>query len=199
RTGRGAIRPVARAADSRAGAGGAAAGAAGWVVGEWADGDRRGTAGLTSPCTVPPARVYRAVPAAGSPGRHRPAPWQGTPLMSRLVSAALAVSLAAHPLAAQDPPKPDAVERALAVQKAIAAARQHLAANAPAEAVAVLEPRVADADGNRTFLALLRDAYVAELKQLETNPAADPARLAQARRRLNLIGGAAAAAPAAES
>jgi hypothetical protein len=83
--------------------------------------------------------------------------------------------------------QPPLVERQLAVQSAMAAARKHLDARAPAEAIAALEKELTNADGNKGFLDLLREAYRAELAQLEkTN--ADPARLAQTRRKLALLG-----------
>jgi hypothetical protein len=114
--------------------------------------------------------------------------------MSRPV-VALAVLLTL-PLAAatQDP---DPVVKALAIQKAMETAEKYLAANMPAEAVAVLEAELSNADGNRAFLSLLRRAYAAELRQLEAAPNADPNRVAQVRRRMNLLGGPEpAAAPA---
>jgi hypothetical protein len=120
------------------------------------------------------------------------------PHMPRPAPALLVCALCLSPLTAQEP-KPDPVEKALAVQKAIAAARQHLTANEPARAVEVLEAQVSGADGNHTFLALLRDAYTAELKQLETDPNPDLLRVAQARRRLTLLGGGPAPTAAAPS
>lgn len=117
--------------------------------------------------------------------------------MPRLAPALLACAVCLTPLTAQES-KPDPVAKALAVQNAIAAARQHLTAGDPTRAVEVLEARVTDADGNPAFLSLLRDAYAAQLKQLETGPSPDPARIAQTRQRLNLLGGTATptAAPA---
>src|SRR5581483_3787770 len=134
---------------------------------------------------------------AGTPERSRPRPAR-MPHMSRLAPALLACAACLSPLAAQEP-RPDPVDKALAVQQAIATARQHLTANDPAKAVEVLEARVRDADGNHTFLALLRDAYAAEIKQVEANPAADAARLAQARRKLGLLGDGPAPTAAAPS
>src|SRR5439155_7713771 len=104
--------------------------------------------------------------------------WQGCRPMSRPALVGLALILAVPALPAQDP-KPDAVERALALQKAMAAARQYLTANQPADAVVVLEAQLGTADGNRVFLALLRDAYVAELKRLELGGSPDPAAVAK--------------------
>jgi hypothetical protein len=100
-------------------------------------------------------------------------------------------------LVASDP-KPDGVERAVAVQQAMAAAEQYLAGNMPGEAVAVLEGQLDRADGSRAFLALLRRAYAAELKQLEMTPTADPDRLARVRKMLDLIGAPKADEPATQ-
>jgi hypothetical protein len=107
--------------------------------------------------------------------------------MPRLGLSALTLILVATAAPTQDP-KPDAVEKALALQKAMASARQYLTANLPAEAVGVLEAQLGTADGNRTFLALLRDAYVAELKRLELGGSPDPAAVARVRRKLDLLG-----------
>ena len=82
----------------------------------------------------------------------------------------------------------DPLERAVAVQKAIAAAEQYLAAGSSAEAVAVLEPQVSNADGSRAFLAVLRKAYAADLKAAESAATADPARVARARKMVALLG-----------
>lgn len=79
----------------------------------------------------------------------------------------------------------DPVERELVIQAALAAADDHLAAGKPAEAVAALEARLADADGHRGYLAALRKAYTAALAA----PDADPARAAQYKRKLDLLGG----------
>ena len=85
-------------------------------------------------------------------------------------------------------PKPDGVAKALAFQKAMVSARDHLAANAPREAVGVLEAQLPNADGSRAFLVLLRDTYVAELKQLETAATPDGERLAYLKSHLNQLG-----------
>ena len=84
---------------------------------------------------------------------------------------------------------PTPLEKSLAVQKAMATARQYLDVNMPAEAVAALEAEVPHADGNKTFLNLLREAYLAELHQVEKAPKPDAARVAQLRRNLGLLGG----------
>src|SRR5262245_32693737 len=104
--------------------------------------------------------------------------------MPRLV--ALASLLVLVPvLIASDPPP---VERHLALQKAMLAARQYRDVNMPADAVAALEAQIASADGNRAFLSLLREAYLAELARLEKAPTADQPRITQLKRHLALLG-----------
>jgi hypothetical protein len=88
------------------------------------------------------------------------------------------------------------VEKQLAIQKAMLAARQHLDGNNPAEAVAALEAQIANADGSKAFLTLLREAYQAELTQLEKAGTQDGPRAALVRRHLALLGGTPAAPPA---
>jgi len=105
--------------------------------------------------------------------------------MSRLVALGSLLLLVPALLAADPPP----VEKQLALQKAMLAARQYLDVNMPAEAVAALEAQIAGADGNKSFLTLLREAYLAELAHLEKSPAADGAHIAQLRRHLALLGG----------
>jgi hypothetical protein len=61
--------------------------------------------------------------------------------------------------------------------------------NMPAEAVAALEAEVANADGNKAFLTLLREAYLAELYRLEKSETPNAERAAQVRRSLALLGG----------
>src|SRR6188508_899164 len=110
--------------------------------------------------------------------------------MPRLALASLFTLLyALTSLAAE--PEPTPVEMQLAIQTAMADARKHLDAKQPAEAVAALEKEVANADGNKAFLSLLREAYLADLTELEKRPNADPYRLAQTKRKLALLGGAA--------
>jgi hypothetical protein len=88
------------------------------------------------------------------------------------------------------PADPTPLEKQLAVQAAMASGRKYLDAQQPVEAVAALEKEVANADGNKAFLGLLREAYLAELYQLEKDSAANPERLAQTRRKLTLLGAA---------
>ncbi len=103
------------------------------------------------------------------------------------LSLAVLVSLSCSLFAAD--PRPDSVERVLGLQQAIADAGKLLNEGKSAEAVAILEAKLANADGNRAFLDLLRRGYNAELQRLETSPNTDPATLAMARRKLELLGG----------
>jgi hypothetical protein len=84
----------------------------------------------------------------------------------------------------QDSSKPAAVERAVGLQRALADAKDLLAANRPAAAAGVLEAQLLNADGSKAFLGLLRDAYVEELRTLSGNPA----RATLLRERLILLG-----------
>lgn len=86
---------------------------------------------------------------------------------------------------------PTPLEKQLTLQTAMVTARQFLDVNMPAEAVKTLEEELANADGNKAFLSLLREAYLAELQQLEKAATPDTARIAQVRRKLTLLGGAA--------
>lgn len=106
--------------------------------------------------------------------------------MPRLALALLGALVCAPLVPAADPTP---VERQLAVQAAMASARKYLDSQMPTEAVAALEKEVANADGSKAFLALLREAYLAELYLQEKTPNADPEKLAQTRRKLLLVGG----------
>lgn len=101
---------------------------------------------------------------------------------------ALLCALACAQYAVSDELTP--LEKQLAVQTAMASARKHLDAQQPAEAVAALEKEVANADGNKAFLGLLRESYLGELYRLEKDQNAAPERLAQTRRKLALLGAA---------
>lgn len=104
--------------------------------------------------------------------------------MSRLLATFVLIGSLAAAVAA-DPPS----DRSLALQKAMVTARQFLDVNMPAEAITTLEAEVANADGDKAFLSLLREAYLAELQRLEKVPMPDPARVAEVRRSLALLGG----------
>jgi hypothetical protein len=78
------------------------------------------------------------------------------------------------------------VGKALAVQQAMSTAREHLKSGKPADAVAVLEAEILYVNGNSTYLALMKEAYVACLKdQRERN--AEPERQEHVRRQLRIL------------
>src|SRR5262249_19547834 len=83
-------------------------------------------------------------------------------------------------------PELSPVEKKLAVQAAMESARKHLDANQLSAAVAVLEKELSNADGGKAYMNLLRDAYAAEIAQLE-KANADQSRIAQTRRKLGLL------------
>jgi hypothetical protein len=72
------------------------------------------------------------------------------------------------------------------VQRAMAAAREQLSSNHPAEAVAVLEAELLNANGNSQFLAILREAYTADLRDLQSRQA-DAGTIDSVRRRLKTL------------
>ncbi len=88
-------------------------------------------------------------------------------------------------LAAEMPP----IERSPAVQKAMTDARKFLDLNMPAEAVAALEAEVANVDGDKAFLAVLRESYLSELFRQEKAETPDAAKITQIRRNIALLGG----------
>lgn len=109
-------------------------------------------------------------------------------MLRTVIVAALAGAILFAPVApAADLPNP--IEKQLAVQSAMANARKHLESHSPAEAVAALEKELSNADGNKAFLALLREAYQTELSLLEKSPAPNQQRITETRRLLALIGG----------
>jgi hypothetical protein len=88
---------------------------------------------------------------------------------------------------AQPSPETDArVGKALAVQQAMSTAREHLKSGKPAEAVAVLEAEILYVNGNSTYLALMKEAYVACLKDLKQKNA-ESARQEHVRRQLRIL------------
>lgn len=107
--------------------------------------------------------------------------------MARLL-ALFAVPTLVPALLAADPTP---VEKQLTIQKAILAARQAIQADRPGEAVSALEAVIANADGNKALLTMLREAYAAELAHQEIAATPDSARIEQLRRHLSLLDGAA--------
>jgi hypothetical protein len=117
------------------------------------------------------------------------------PPMARSRLAALVCAVLILPAARSADPAP--IDRTLAVQTAMAEAKDLLAANKSAEAVAALEGQLPHADGSRAFLDLLRSAYAAEVARLQ-RAGTDPKQVADVRTKLTLLGGSAEppAAPA---
>ena len=101
----------------------------------------------------------------------------------------LAFFLCTCPLVAEPPTKD--VGTVLGVQRAIAAAREHLRSNRAAEAIAVLEAELLNADGSPQFLTLLHDAYTAHVRELQLQKA-DAFAIESVRRRLKVLEGKAA-------
>ena len=86
----------------------------------------------------------------------------------------IALLFAASSLRADPPPPPAALEAALGQQKAMVQARAFLRMEEPRKAVFILEQQLSKANGNTTFLELLRDAYRAYIKELHlANQSAD--------------------------
>ncbi len=108
-------------------------------------------------------------------------------MLRLLLALAFTGVLLVVPLAPAADPTP--VEKQLAVQSAMETARKYLDAQMPSEAVAALEKEVSNADGSKTYLTLLREAFLAELYRLEKVTPPDTERLAQTRRKLSLLGG----------
>jgi hypothetical protein len=118
--------------------------------------------------------------------------------MSRLIAALVFSGMIALTAAAD----PGPVEKQLAIQSAMGTAQQFLKVEMPGKAVEALEAELPNADGNKNYLALLKQCYLAELGQLMKDPAANEARIKQVRRCLDLMTGGApmpvvAAAPPA--
>jgi hypothetical protein len=78
------------------------------------------------------------------------------------------------------------VERALAMQQAMATARILMNENRSGEAVEVLEKQLLYANGNRNYLGLLRDAYIGHLKNLQLHQGSSE-KIEQVRRQLKIL------------
>jgi hypothetical protein len=88
-------------------------------------------------------------------------------LLALVCATAVVLAAPASLLFSAPPDEPDnGVAAALAVQTAIQQAREHLLRNRPQAAVEVLHRELARINGNSTYLALLRDAYQASIKEL---------------------------------
>ena len=90
-------------------------------------------------------------------------------------------------LRAQVPP-PDPTTRNLTIPTAMAEARELLQANQPTAAVESLEKALPFAEGDKSYLELLRTAYTAEMQSLQLRNA-DEKLLATVRTKLQLIPG----------
>jgi hypothetical protein len=89
------------------------------------------------------------------------------------------------------------IENALAVQKAVVVARDYLMREEPKKAVDVLEANLSRINGDRKYLALLRDAYRAYIKDLAlTN---QPALVELYQTRLKILGNQELGQPVAEA
>ena len=78
------------------------------------------------------------------------------------------------------------IARAFGLQKTMNRAKDHLQANRPGDAVAVLEAEILYVDGNATYLAIMRDAYIAYLKDLKQKNG-HPDRIEHVRRQLKIL------------
>jgi hypothetical protein len=86
-------------------------------------------------------------------------------------------------------PAIDSIDRALLVQKALADAKDALAAGDPATAAATLEAQLPFANVNRTYLDLLRKAYEGESTKLRAAKSPDGKRLEAITKRLAILDG----------
>ena len=83
-----------------------------------------------------------------------------------LILACAAVIVLLGPSLGRAWPGDDSLSDTLAVQSAMQQAREHLLRNRPQEAVIVLHRELGHINGNPVYLALLRDAYQATIKEL---------------------------------
>lgn len=79
---------------------------------------------------------------------------------------ATAILLITNSLCRSTPGEDNSFSDTLAVQSALQQAREHLLHNRPQEAVSVLHRELGHINGNPVYLALLRDAYQAAIKDL---------------------------------
>lgn len=111
------------------------------------------------------------------------------PLMARFRLAFLCcVFLISTPLLRAQVPPPDPTTRNLTLQTAMAEARELLQANQSNAAVESLEKTLPFAEGDKSYLELLRTAYTAEMQSLQLRNA-DEKLLASVRTKLQLIPG----------
>lgn len=92
------------------------------------------------------------------------------------------------PSLAAEPPV-DSIDRAILVQKAMADAKDYLAANNAAKATQVLEEQLTHANVNRAYLELLCKAYHGELTKLQLAKNPDLKRQDEITKRLSILEG----------
>jgi hypothetical protein len=74
--------------------------------------------------------------------------------------------------------EPSPLDKALAIQRAMAEAKAHLAAGQPSDATNALESVISNINGDADFLSLLREAYGEELKRQKLARSPDAKRIA---------------------
>ncbi len=78
------------------------------------------------------------------------------------------------------------ISRALALQKAMSDAKKCLADNQSAQAVALLEADILHVNGDESYLALMKSAYIENLKELQSNSGTSD-RIDHVRRQLRIL------------
>ena len=114
--------------------------------------------------------------------------------MTRLLCLTL-ISISSAPFAFAAEPPYDSIDRAILVQKAMADARDLLAANDPAGAAVSLEAQLPHANVNRSYLDLLCKAYHGELSKLRIAKSPDLKRQDTIAKRLAILEGTSYSAP----
>lgn len=82
---------------------------------------------------------------------------------------------------------PTPIDKALAIQRAMAEAKAYLTASQPADAVKSLEAVLTSINGDADFLVMLRQAYGDELKQIKVSRSPDTARIADLESKLAIL------------
>jgi len=78
------------------------------------------------------------------------------------------------------------IGRALAIQKAVTQAREHVDARQPHQAAVVLEAEILYANGDERYLAIMKETYIACLQEMKRTPAS-AARTEHVRRQLRIL------------
>ena len=105
--------------------------------------------------------------------------------MVRLMIAAACFAVVVS-FASADADSDPRITRALALQKAITDAKSHLDARRPLDAATVLEAEILFANGDERYLALLKETYIACLRELSQN-GGNTARVDHFRRQLRIL------------